>query len=643
MRPLLSRVPALCLLLLAACQDSKDGGVDGTTGGLEGSSTDADGDGYTDDDCNDNDASVNPGVAELCDSIDNDCDGEVDEGVGSTFYTDDDGDGYGDPGAPVEACAQPEGTVPGATDCDDGDAAVFPGAPEVCDGLDNDCDEEIDDGLLVTVYDDLDGDGHGDPATETTTCTPGADQVELGDDCDDTEAAAHPGAAEVCDEVDNDCDGETDEGVTTTYYVDVDGDGWGQLGAVTEACALPEGYAAASGDCDDAVAAVNPAATEQCNGVDDDCDGAVDEADAADALTFYADVDGDGFGDPTSTTPGCAAPTGFVADATDCDDAVATTFPGADEYCNSVDDDCDGTVDEADALDVATWYADDDSDGYGDPSDTETACAAPSGHVAAGTDCDDGNSAIHPGAAEVCNDEDDDCDGDIDDDDASVTGTTTWYADLDGDGFGDASNTLDACEAPSAYGSDSDDCDDSDSAVNPDADEECDGIDNDCDGDIDDDDADLVDPATWYLDDDGDGYGDASTSASSCVAPADHVADASDCDDGDSGVYPGATETCDGVDEDCDSDVDEGVLGTGAACPAEDCTEIRDDNPSAASGTYVLDYGSYHCDMSTDGGGWTRVGSAASVYGTGYTGTYYNTEGFRWSEVLFFYNRGAAA
>ena len=631
----------LLLLLLAACTGQKSDSLDGQEERLEGSTQDADGDGFSDDDCNDGDASVNPGVSELCDGIDNNCDGQVDEGVVLTFYTDQDADGYGDPSVPVHGCAQPEGTVPGSTDCDDGDATVFPGGDEQCDGIDNDCDGVIDDGLLTTVYTDSDGDGHGDPATAEDSCAPTADQVTLGDDCDDTDPTAAPGLSEVCDEVDNNCDGEVDEGVTTTYFADVDGDGWGQLGVVTEACSVPDGYALASGDCDDALPAVNPDATETCNGIDDDCDGTIDEADASDALTWHADTDGDGHGDPSTTALGCSAPTGHVSDATDCDDGVATTFPGADEYCNGVDDNCDGAVDEASALDAATWYADTDGDGYGSATSTMGACVAPTGHVASGTDCDDGDSGVHPGATEICNALDDDCDGDVDDDDTAVSGQSTWYADLDSDGFGDPSNTLDSCEAPSSYGSDNQDCDDGAFAINPDADEACDGVDNDCDGDIDDDDADLVDPATWYLDDDGDGYGDASVPVLSCIAPSAHVADSTDCDDGDFGVYPGAAETCDGADENCDGTVDEGVLGTGAACPAEDCTEILDDNPSALSGTYTLDLGSYVCDMSTDGGGWTQVAAGAVVYGTGYTGTYYNTEGFRWSETLFAYASGS--
>ena len=248
---------------------------------------------------------------------------------------------------------------------------------------------------------------------------------------------------------------------------------------------------------------------------------------------------------------------------------------------------------------------------------------------------------MSPSATEVCNGQDDDCDGLTDDADSAVTGTDTFYADTDLDGYGDAATTTSACAAPSGFTDDPTDCDDTDADINPDATEVCNGQDDDCDGDIDDDDADVTGTATWYSDVDGDGYGDPTAAAYSCSAPTGTVADGTDCDDADAAISPGSTEVCNGEDDDCDGDVDDGVLGTGASCPAEDCAEILADNPSAADGTYELDAGTYTCDMTTDGGGWTLVGASATVYGTGYTGTYYNTEGFSWSETLFEYDAGS--
>ncbi len=212
--------------------------------------------------------------------------------------------------------------------------------------------------------------------------------------------------------------------------VDADGDGYASV-------------ATGGDDCDDANADVHPGAAEACNGVDDDCNGAID-----DILVHY-DLDRDGYGDPavTVTVLGCDLPAGLVTDATDCDDADATVFPGAVEVCNGVDDNCDGQVDEA--LD-ATFYADVDGDGYGDPTSTVVNCAAPSGYVADDTDCDDANATVYPGAPEACDGLDDNCDGlttgacrrwlgdyGADDVDAQLSGLSgAWVAtgDLDGDG-----------------------------------------------------------------------------------------------------------------------------------------------------------------------------------------------------------------
>ncbi|MFH1465111.1 MAG: putative metal-binding motif-containing protein, partial [Pseudomonadota bacterium] len=350
MRPTL-----LFLLALAACRTPEDSKPNDT--GPE--AVDADGDGYPEsEDCDDLDATIHPDAQERCNGLDDDCDGEVDEDAGAlTLYADADADGYGDPDTSTLACEPSTGWVEEAGDCDDTDAAIFPGADEHCDGVDEDCDGEEDEGALdaPTWYQDVDQDGYGDDATATRACEPPANHVAEGGDCDDDDPAFHPGAAEddCADPNDYNCDG-------TVGYADADGDGF-------PACQ----------DCDDADAGVNPSAVELCNGVDDDCDGTVDEGDALDAEAWYADADADGFGDPATYTFACTQPTGFVADATDCDDASAATFPGADEHCDGIDTDCDGTMDEDDALDALTWYADADADGYGDATTTTAACTQP--------------------------------------------------------------------------------------------------------------------------------------------------------------------------------------------------------------------------------------------------------------------------
>jgi hypothetical protein len=627
------------LLVLGACAGDTPKSVD--TAGLVDDAVDADGDGYAaDEDCDDGDASVHPGAVEVCDGVDNNCADGVDEGVSGTWYTDADADGFGDAASPIEACDQPPGAVPSSSDCDDADPAVYPSAPEVCNGLDDNCDTQIDEGLASTWYPDLDDDGFGDADAGVETCAPEDGWVQVGRDCDDQEPAAFPGAVEICDGVDNDCDGDIDEDTGETFYADVDGDGYGDGAAPLVACSLPSGYAADAGDCDDGDFDVFPGAPEYCNGVDDDCDGTTDEDNARDASTWHLDADGDGYGLLGATTVACDAPSGYTAPTADfdCDDSAATTHPGADEYCDGHDDDCDGSIDEDDAVDAATWYEDADRDGYGSAWTTLTQCNQPTGYVSDDTDCDDLDNDVNPGEAEVCNDVDDDCNGSADD------GLTTydWYEDTDGDGFGDALSTQHDCDAPSGYVSDDTDCDDSDGDINPDADEVCDTVDNDCDGDIDDDDSDVTDMLDWFEDADGDGYGDPSMWTEACDEPSGYVADDTDCDDTTASVNPAASETCNGQDDDCDLSVDEGVLGTGAACAATDCAEILADNPSRGDGTYTLSAGSYHCDMTTDGGGWTRVGYAVPVWGTGYDTSYYNSEGFTWNEALFAYNSGSA-
>jgi hypothetical protein len=233
---------------------------------------DVDGDGYTSDvDCNDADAAINPGASESCNGIDDNCDGNIDEGVQTTYYADMDGDTYGDAGNTTMACSMPEGYVADATDCNDADAAVNPAATEVCNGIDDNCDGNNDEGLtFTTYYADADGDTYGDAGSTVSTCD-GAPEGYVSDatDCNDADGAVNPGATEICNGIDDNCDGNIDEGVQNTYYADMDGDSYGDAGSTTMACSTPEGYVSDATDCNDADGAVNPGATEVCNGIDD--------------------------------------------------------------------------------------------------------------------------------------------------------------------------------------------------------------------------------------------------------------------------------------------------------------------------------------------------------------------------------------
>jgi hypothetical protein len=418
-------------------------------------------------DCDDDDDTLNPGEVERCDGLDNDCDGAIDgpDAVGAiAWYADLDLDGYGDPGSTLVDCDAPVGYLADGSDCDDSRASVSPEGAEQCDslGLDEDCDGlegdlDPDASGKATFYEDSDGDGYGDDTRPVEACAVSSGLSAIGGDCDDADVSYNPAALESCaDPADYNCDG-------SVGYADADSDGY-----------------AACVECDDQDALVSPEGTERCNGADDDCDGVVDEADAADAAVWFIDEDGDGAGSPAAWVVACAAPEGYAATPDDCDDQDAGVRPDAPEsWYDGVDQDCDGR--------------DDDQDGDGFPL---------------AVDCDDLDPAVHPGALDAPYDDiDADCDGASDHDadgdgqDAAASGGTDCD-DADPQTYAGAPDTAydgvaHDCDATDEYDVDGDgydisaDCDDHDPGVYPGAVEQWyDGVDQDCDLNDDDQDGD---------------------------------------------------------------------------------------------------------------------------------------------------------
>ncbi|HCH66163.1 MAG TPA: hypothetical protein DFR83_25395 [Deltaproteobacteria bacterium] len=461
-------------------------------------------------DCDDTRDDVNPGETEVCDSadVDEDCNGvadDADSGVDSSslssWYADNDLDGYGDPGDTIDACEVPTGYVSDGSDCDDTRDDVNPGETEVCDSADvdedcngvaDDADSGVDPTTQSTWYADADLDGYGDPAVTIDACDTPTNYVSDNADCDDSRDDVNPSETEVCDadDVDEDCNGvadDADSGVDpttmSTWYADEDEDGYGNQRAPTNACDLPDGAVADASDCDDTRSDINPGQTEICDpeDTDENCNGVADDADSGvdptTMSTWYADEDADGFGDPDSATQTCDAPAGFVDEDSDCEDTRADVNPDGQEVCDpeDTDEDCNGVADDADTgVDPSTqttWYADEDEDGFGDPDTATDSCNASLGFLDDGSDCDDTRGDVNPDGQEVCDadDTDEDCDGLVDDADDSVdpSGLITTWVDADGDGYGDPAEPQSACDPDASTVDNDEDCDDTNADAYP--------------------------------------------------------------------------------------------------------------------------------------------------------------------------------
>lgn len=332
----------------------------------------------------------------------------------ATFYQDLDEDGAGNPFVTTSACTAPAGYVANDDDCDDDDDDVYGSATEVCDSKDNDCDLEIDEGVKTTYYPDADEDTYGNSAASVEACTAPAQHVTRGGDCEDDNGDIHPGADELCDGVDNDCDAGTADGTgEATFgdacdesgdescggtiicggegldcsvhpvgfcYVDNDEDTFGNVSTQYQSCACEAGGGVDNGlDCNDNDQLVNPLADEVCDGENNDCD--LDTLDGSDEPT-YGDA---------------------------CDESTDDTCPG-----NLT---CDGTALVCDNQPQGSYFRDADNDGYGDVTSVFLSCSpgVPAGASENSTDCNDASGAANPGimfeTIDACTDGlDNDCD-----------------------------------------------------------------------------------------------------------------------------------------------------------------------------------------------------------------------------------------
>jgi hypothetical protein len=415
-------------------------------------------------DCNDANVNINPNAAEICDGIDNNCDGQIDKIRSS--------DGVF--AAMTQACyTGPSGTngvgicVGGIQTCTSGSWGTCVGqvlpTTEICDGKDNDCDGPIDEGVKTVYYLDSDGDGYGISTSIQRACAKPSGYSTNALDCNDNNANIKPGAIELCDGLDNDCDGTIDRDnqgdllVQSCYS--------GSPGTIGVGICVGGEQTCASGTWGQCVGEIIPQ-PEICDSIDNNCNNLVD--DGLPSIKYYKDYDGDGYGFYSTYIYNCSQPQGYSLNNLDCDDMDATMNPGAAERCgDKKDNDCDSFADEGCMCDPGAAIK--------CPVQTGVCLGSQVICTQLGTipECTYTSIPGYQSNENLCDSKDNDCDGLTDEGCACLPGT---LIDCSKRG-GVCSEFMITCEAQGLN-----QCDYSGIEGYEDPESSCDGLDNDCDG-----------------------------------------------------------------------------------------------------------------------------------------------------------------